>query len=79
MSALELRVYEIFKNSLGEDEAAIVIDYFDSKTDKKILEKKDIFATKEDLANLKAEIIKWMFIFWIGQLGAIVALIKLLA
>jgi len=44
----------------------------------KILEKKDIFATKEDLANLKAEIIKWMFIFWIGQLGALVAILKLL-
>jgi len=46
---------------------------------KKIAEKRDFFATKEDRANLKAEIIKWMFIFWIGQLGALVAIIKLLA
>jgi hypothetical protein len=52
--------------------------YFESKAEKKIVEKRDLFATKEDLANLKAEIIKWMFIFWIGQLGALVAIIKLL-
>lgn len=25
---------------------------------------------KEDIANTKAEIIKWMFIFWVAQLGA---------
>ncbi len=79
MSTLELKAHEIFKNKLGEKEAETLIDYFNSKTDKKIAEKKDLFATKEDLANLKAEIIKWMFIFWIGQLGALVAIIKLLA
>jgi hypothetical protein len=27
-------------------------------------------ATKVDLANTKAEIIKWAFIFWLGQIGA---------
>jgi len=45
----------------------------------KVKQEKDTIATKEDLANLKAEIIKWMFIFWIGQLGALIAIIKLLA
>jgi len=48
-------------------------------TNQKITEKKDLFATKEDLANMKADIIKWMFIFWVGQLGALVAIIKLIA
>ena len=33
--------------------------------------------TKQDGANLKAEIIKWMFIFWIGQIAALVAIIKI--
>jgi len=28
-----------------------------------------MLATKEDLANTKAEIIKWMFIFWVGQIA----------
>jgi hypothetical protein len=78
MSTLELKAYEIFKNKLGEKEAETLIDYFESKAEKKIAEKRDLFATKEDLANLKAEIIKWMFIFWVGQLGAIVAILKFL-
>jgi hypothetical protein len=28
------------------------------------------FATKEDLATNRVEMIKWMFIFWIGQVAA---------
>jgi hypothetical protein len=52
----------------------------------KLLTKADalaIFATKEDMANLraelkadKAEMIKWMFIFWASQLAAIFAFLK---
>ena len=28
-----------------------------------------ILATKEDISNTKAEMIKWMFLFWIGQIA----------
>jgi len=28
------------------------------------------FATKEELGNVKVEMVRWMFIFWIGQLAA---------
>jgi|GEM_PF-973029 len=34
--------------------------------------------TKQDGAEIKAEIIKWMFLFWIGQLAATVAIVKFL-
>jgi hypothetical protein len=33
---------------------------------------------RAEMANFKAEIIKWMFLFWIGQTAATAALIKLL-
>jgi len=36
-----------------------------------------ILATKEHLAETKADIIKWMFLFWIGQIAATVAIILL--
>lgn len=42
----------------------------------KFEEAKQYLATKEDLANLKAELIKWMFIFWIGQLASFIAIAK---
>ncbi|MBI5308832.1 MAG: hypothetical protein HZB37_11020 [Planctomycetes bacterium] len=32
-------------------------------------------ATKKDLTETKAEIIKWMFIFWIGQFASIVGVL----
>ncbi len=32
---------------------------------------------KTNLAEVKAEILKWMFIFWAGQIGALLAILKL--
>ena len=51
------------------------------------MNKKEVFAKKEDLLKLevkltekisetKADIIKWMFIFWIGQMAATFAFIQ---
>lgn len=84
-----MKVYEIFKTRLSEHEAAAIIQYIDEKTEKKFDEKKDMLATKEDIMKLreelrvemreiKADMIKWMFIFWIGQLAAIIAIIKMI-
>jgi len=70
MSSLELEVYEILKNRFSDKEAAKVIEYFEFKAEGKYLQKKDVLATKQDIAEAKTDIIKWMFIFWIGQLGA---------
>ncbi|NII29134.1 hypothetical protein HB364_28910 [Pseudoflavitalea sp. X16] len=28
------------------------------------------FATKEDLSSTRVEIVRWMFIFWVGQIAA---------
>lgn len=45
---------------------------------------KDILATKQDIANLeikiektRSDIIKWMFLFWIGQLASLIAILKM--
>ena len=66
MSTLELKAYEIFKNKLGEKEAEIVIEYFEAKAEEKYQQKKDVLATKEDLANVKADMIKWFFAFFMA-------------
>lgn len=49
----------------------------ESKISSDLESKTQLFATKEDVAKLdakisesKSEIIKWMFIFWIGQVLA---------
>ncbi|RYE36761.1 MAG: hypothetical protein EOP42_02130 [Sphingobacteriaceae bacterium] len=74
MSVNKLKVYEIFKSKLGEAEAQTIIEYFEQKSEEKINSKKDIFLTKED----KTDMIKWMFIFWVGQLAAMLAIVKLM-
>ncbi len=53
MSTLDLKAYEIFKSKLGEKEAEIVIEYFESKTESKFQEKKEVLATKGDLHELR--------------------------
>jgi hypothetical protein len=70
MTALELKVYEIFKVKLGEKEAGTVMEFLESKTEEKINQKKDIFLTKDD----KVDMIKWMVGFWIAQMAAIIGL-----
>jgi len=82
MSSLELEVYEIFKNRFTEKEAAKVIEYFEAKAEEKIKQKKDVFMTKDDKVEMisriessKTDTIKWMFIFWIGQLVAVAGIL----
>jgi hypothetical protein len=85
MKPLELRVYEIFKNKLGQQVAETVIEYVDAKARQIYEEKKEFIATKEDIGQLrkemgemkvqivetKSEIIKWSFVFWIGTVIAV--------
>lgn len=61
------------------------MEFVASKTEQTVNQKKDVLATKEDvykletkLAETKADLIKWMFLFWIGQTAAVLAIVKLL-
>ncbi|MCF8323183.1 MAG: hypothetical protein K9I26_08610 [Flavobacterium sp.] len=56
-------MYNILKGKLGENEAKSLTEYVESKVERTFEKEKDVLATKEDLANTKSEIIKWMFIF----------------
>lgn len=53
-----------------------MIECFEAKAEEKISQKKDVFMTKDDKVEMisriessKTDTIKWMFIFWIGQLA----------
>ncbi len=91
MQVAEIELYEILKNKLGEKEAKILVEYIETKVDKKLEDKKDVLATKGDINNvkieieklrtdmqkMKADIIKWMFLFWIGQLASLIAILQI--
>ena len=80
MKSLELKVYEILKSRFSEKEAEAFIEYFESKANEKIDDRKDIFLTKQDKIDLiekktkdKIDLIKWMFGFWITIILLIIA------
>ena len=77
MHVAEIELYEILKTKLGEKEAKTLVEYIETKVEKKVEDKRDILATKEDLANVKSDIIKWMFLFWIGQLASLIAILQI--
>jgi len=59
--------------------------YIDNKTERSVEATIKTLATKDDIANVrkemgdnKTETIKWMFIFWVGNIGATLAMMSLL-
>jgi uncharacterized Rmd1/YagE family protein len=80
-----IRLYDLLRVKLGENEARSFVRHFEESIEEKFEEKKDVLATKLDVAELRselvekiaesrAEMIKWMFIFWIGGIGVLASL-----
>lgn len=81
MQVSEIQLFQMLREKIGEKEAQSLVEYVETKIEKEFDGKRDVLATKEDLAreigNSKSEVIKWMFIFWVGQLAAMIAIAKL--
>jgi len=79
------RLYQLLSDKLGNDTTEAMFKYIDNKTERSVENSIQTLATKEDLAIIRKEIgeskvdlVKWMFIFWVGQFGATAAVIMLL-
>ena len=88
MTVTTIDLYDILKTKIGEKEAKSLVEFVEIRVDKKFEEQMDEIATKKDLFQVKAELeitiekvrgdmIKWMFIFWGGQVSVTVGLILL--
>jgi hypothetical protein len=82
-----IRLYDMLKPKLGETEARMFIQHFEESFEEGFAAKSQQLTTKQDIADLRwelrveiaqsrAEIIKWMFIFWIGQIATVIAIMK---
>ncbi len=80
------RLYTLLSDKLGTDTTEAMFKYIDNKTERSVEATIQTLATKDDLAKVKydlskeisevkANTIKWMFIFWVGQVGATLAII----
>jgi len=79
------RLYQLLTEKLGNDTTEAMFKYIDNKTERSVEATIKSLATKDDLAKVKYDLskeisnsVKWMFIFWIGQVGATVAVIMLI-
>ena len=77
MTVTAIDLYNILRSKIGEKEAKTLIEFVATNVDQKLEDKKDLLATKIDLQSVKADLIKWMFIFWIGQISVNIALLVL--
>ncbi|MFT4153282.1 hypothetical protein [Parafilimonas sp.] len=79
----DVRLYNLHKNKFGEKEAEEFVSLIKDEVNNSFDAKKDILATKEDIAKLELKIaqtetkmILWAFVFWVTQLGAVFAFLK---
>jgi hypothetical protein len=77
-------LYKLLTEKLGNDTTEAMFKYIDNKTERSVEATIKTLATKDDVASVRKEIgeaksdtIKWMFIFWIGQVGAMLAILLL--
>ncbi len=79
----------MLKPKLGENEARMFIQHFEESFEDQFAAKTGLLATKQDvlevrleievkMAQMETRIIRWMFIFWIGQIATVIAIMKLL-
>ncbi len=79
MSTFEL--YQSLISKLGEEHAKVLVEYVDAKIHDEVTATKAQMSSKEDvlrletrMAEMKADLIKWMVGFWIAQMAAIIGL-----
>lgn len=70
-----ITIIDILEDKFEKDQAKVIAKAIDEAIGESVKEQSTTLATKEDLANVKAEIIKWMFVFWISQIGVLTGII----
>ena len=92
MTVTTIDLYHILKSKLGEKEAKALVEFVEQKVQTNLKEEMNSFATSDDIKDVRgeiyklglkiervrSEIIKWMFVFWMGQISVTVALVMLL-
>lgn len=74
MSALELKVYDLFKSRFNEEEARTVIEFIETKAEEKIGQKKDVFLTKDDKVDIMKSIYASNIIQFLATIGSMIAI-----
>ncbi len=88
ITTTDIQLFQILKQKIGEAEAEALVSFVDAKLKESHEENLKILATKEDIflvkadiikletkiAETKADMIKWMFSFFVAMMLAIIGL-----
>ena len=77
-----LKIFETLRKQFSEQQSEAIAEAVENALEtnntlllEKVAAKEDIFRLEKTIAETKAELIKWMFIFWVGQFASIVGVI----
>lgn len=77
-----IKYYNRLSETLGKETAEDIVNLVELQSAIEAKRRVETPMTKEDgngirveMANVKSELTKWMFIFWIGQITVVVAVI----
>ncbi len=78
ISITDIALYDLIKSKLGAKEAEAVVEFVKAEVSKELDAQKNTLATKTDvkelevkIAQVQANLIKWMFVFWIGSVASL--------
>jgi hypothetical protein len=78
MSSVSItKLYNLLSLKIGKEPAEVLTSYIEEKIKDEFSDRSQLLATKIDLANTRADLIKWMFIFWIGQVATTLGIVFL--
>jgi len=60
ITTTDIQLFQILKQKIGEQEAEALVTFVDAKIKETNEANLKILSTKEDIANLKSEMLKWM-------------------
>ena len=82
MQVSEITLYNILKSKFEEQDAQAIVEGIKQEVKNQVNEHKDTFATKEDLANLKVDLVKTIYtvglVQYLAILASVIAIIKLI-
>ena len=78
LSILEAASIESPKARAIAESIEVALRENESDLTKTLMTKEDGAKLRVEIAESKTEVIKWMFLFWIGQMAATAAIVKLL-
>ncbi|HTB26313.1 MAG TPA: hypothetical protein VK711_13145 [Puia sp.] len=71
MSSVSItKLYDLLSFKIGKEPAENLTSYIEEKIRDEFNDRSQYLVSKVDLAKTKTDLIKWMFVFWIGQIAA---------